>query len=338
MQYIGVDYHREYSYMTAMDERGTILVEGRVANDPESVGHFMDRLPEGEKSAVLEAGRNWMVMHDWLEEEADEVHLAHPLKVKWIAESKIKTDKIDARALAHLLRCDLLPEAYVPSKEARAVKNFLRQRMFWIRLRTMVKNRISGVLDRHPEKRQNWKGSDLFGRSGQEWMKALDLPEMDRRLLDEEIELLKALEGRIEATEENMDGISGEDERVKHLRTIPGIGGFFATLLAYEIDDVKRFGNEKKLAAYAGLVPSTYSSGGRTLHGHITKQGNKYLRWAMVEAVWPAIRKDAGLKKFYEDHKERKGANNAKVATAKRLLTIVYRVLKDKRDYEVRAA
>lgn len=338
MQYIGVDYHREYSYMAAMNEKGMILQEGRVANSSESVREFMNDLPVGDKSAVLEAGRNWTVMHDWLEEEVEEVHLAHPLKVKWIAESKIKTDKIDAKALAHLLRCDLLPEAYVPTKEARVVRNFLRQRMFWVRLRTMVKNRISGLLDRYPEKRASWKGSELFGVSGQEWLKKLDLPEPERNLLDGELELLSALKERIDVTEEKVAELSGEDIRVKHLMTIPGIGKFFAVLLAYEIDDVARFSNEKKLAAYAGLVPSTYSSGGRTLHGHITKQGNKYLRWALVEAVWPGIRKDYSLRMFYERHKERKGANCAKVATAKRLLTIVYRVLKENRDYELRAA
>lgn len=336
MQYIGVDYHREYSYMAAMNENGMILQEGRVANRQEAVNQFIRELPVGEKSAVLEAGRNWTVMHDWLEEEVEAVHLAHPLKVKWIAESKIKTDKIDARVLAHLLRCDLLPEAYVPTKEARVVRNFLRQRMFWVRLRTMVKNRICGILDRYPEMRASWKGSDLFGVSGQEWLKGLELPKAERDLLDGELELLSALNKRIDATEKEVSEISKEDERVKHLMTIPGIGKFFAVLLAYEIDAVERFANEKKLAAYAGLVPSTYSSGGRTLHGHITKQGNKYLRWALVEAVWPAVRKDASLRIFYERHKERKGSNCAKVATAKRLLTIVYRILKEKRDYELR--
>ena len=107
-------------------------------------------------------------------------------------------------------------------------------------------------------------------------------------------------------------------------------------MISKEIDRVERFRNEKKLAAYAGLVPSTYSSGERTVHGRITKQGNKYLRWAVIEAVWPAIKVDEGLRSYYERIKRHKDANTAKVATAKRLLTIVYKIMRDRRFYQIR--
>jgi transposase len=117
---------------------------------------------------------------------------------------------------------------------------------------------------------------------------------------------------------------------------IPGIGRAFALLCVSEIDEIERFGTPKKLHAYAGLVPSRYASGGRTYHGRIIKGGNKYLRWAMVEAVWPAIQTDAGLGAYYQRLVQKKGPNRAKVATARRLLTIVYRVLKERRAYEER--
>jgi len=117
---------------------------------------------------------------------------------------------------------------------------------------------------------------------------------------------------------------------------MPGFGVFLSTLVASEIDGAERFPDPKKLAAYAGLVPSTYSSGPNTRHGSITKQGNKFLRWAFVEAIWPAIRKDAGLRHYYQRIKLRKGSNPAKVATARYLLTIAYHVLRDKRTYEPR--
>jgi len=130
--YIGVDYHRKCSYMTVMDEKGKIFHEGQVDNRPEAVREFLNRAGvNGHSAAVLEATRNWTVMYDSLEELVGEVHLAHPLKVKAIAEAKIKTDKIDAKVLAHLLRCDLLPEAYVPAPAARRARNILRQRMFF---------------------------------------------------------------------------------------------------------------------------------------------------------------------------------------------------------------
>jgi transposase len=108
------------------------------------------------------------------------------------------------------------------------------------------------------------------------------------------------------------------------LKTIPGIGITFATLIVSEVDDITRFPNPKKFAAYVGLVPSTYSSGSRTFHGRITKQGNKWLRWAFVEAVWPAVKRDQEFRSYYQKIKARKGANPAKVATARRLLTVTY--------------
>jgi transposase len=100
-----------------------------------------------------------------------------------------------------------------------------------------------------------------------------------------------------------------------------------------EVDDIRRFAHEKKFFSYMGLVPSTYSSGGKTFHGRLTKQGNRYLRWALVEAVWPAIRSDEGLRAYYHRLQSRKGPNPAKVATARRLATIVYRVLSQHRTY-----
>lgn len=138
--------------MVAMDEKGTVVKEGVVNNCKQAVASFLTQAQcDGNSAAVLEASRNWPVMYGWLEELVNEVHLAHPLKVKAIAEAKIETDKIDARVLAHLLRSDLLPEAYVASPEARQVRNVLHQRMFFVRLRTMVKNRVSGLVDRYPE-------------------------------------------------------------------------------------------------------------------------------------------------------------------------------------------
>ena len=104
-------------------------------------------------------------------------------------------------------------------------------------------------------------------------------------------------------------------------------------MVATEIGDVGRFERAEKLHSYAGVIPSTYTSGDRSYHGKMIKQGNKWLRWAAVEAVWPAIRSDFDLKLFYQRQIRRKSANSAKMATAKRLLTIIYRVLKDRREY-----
>ena len=331
--FVGVDYHKAFSYGTIMTQTGKILKQGRFANHPESVGDFLGEYDGSDCSAVLEAGRNWCVMHDWLEELSGDVTLAHPLKVRAIAEAKIKTDKIDATTLAHLLRCDLVPAAHVSSPAARIIKRLLRHRMFMVRVQTMTKNRIHTLLDRYPLIRAQRRATELFTKMGISWMRRISVDKHDRFILDSELTLLEHLRDQIHQADQWLREIGRKDPRVKNLQTIPGIGRAFALLIVSEIDNIDRFSKPKKLHAYAGLVPSTYSSGGRTFNGRIIKGGNKYLRWAMVEAIWPAIQKDVELNEFYYRLSGRKGANPAKVATAKRLLTIVYRVLKDNREY-----
>ena len=333
MHYIGVDYHKKYSYVVVKDREGKVERRSKVDNTKEEFRQLLKPYQAGK--AVLEATRNWGLVYEWLEEILDDVALAHPLKVRAIAEARIKTDKISADILCDLLRSNLLPEAYVPNKETREAKNVLRQRMFFVRVQTMVKNRIYTILDRHPETvTQAPDVSDLFGASGMKWLRQAVLPGQDNRLLTSELELLEILKRKIFESNGMVKELARGDKRVKLLRSIPGLGPFFSVLVAKEIDDISRFSDEKKLCAYAGLVPSTYASGGRVFHGRITKTGNKWLRWAFIEAVAPATRSDADLYAYYERLKMKKGANAAKVATARRLLTIVYRILSQERLYQ----
>lgn len=336
--HIGVDYHKAYTHLVVQDRDGTTLRTGRVRNDPSALAGFLSPYLEN-SHAVMEATRNWTVMYDWLDELCDEVVLAHPAKVKAIAEAKIKTDKIDATILAHLLRADLVPVAYVPGDAARTLRQALRERMFYVRLRTMVKNRVVTIFDRYPEQTRPLREvTDLFGKLGRAHLVTLSFSEIDRIQIDRSLAFIDDINGHIKAAEATIRKFSRSNADVKRLKTIPGLGEFFARLIAAEIDDISRFRSAKKLAAYAGLVPSTYSSGGKTFHGRIIKAGNKWLRWAFVEAVSPAIAADPALKFDYERLKATKGANRAKVAVARKLLTIAYQVLRDKRDYERRDA
>jgi transposase len=149
MNYVGIDYHKKYSHVTAVDEEGRVIRSRRLENNPEVFQEFFKRL-EGPSETVLEASRTWGVMYDLLEdlEEVESVELAHPLKVRAIAEAKIKTDKIDSHILAQLLRVDLIPAAYIPGKETRLFKEMICQRIFLVRMRTRLKNRIHVLLDR----------------------------------------------------------------------------------------------------------------------------------------------------------------------------------------------
>jgi transposase len=334
--HIGVDYHKSYSYLVVQDSAGKTLRSGRVKNDRQSLGSFLEHYRDN-SHAVVEATRNWMVMYDWLDDICDDVVLAHPLKVKAIADAKIKTDKIDATVLAHLLRADLVPEAWAPGEKARELRIALRERMFYVRLRTMVKNRIVTVFDRYPEQTAQLKKlGDLFGEAGRQQLDALHVSDIDRIQIDRGLEFIGDIDSRIRQWEATIRAMTKTNGNVTLLKTIPGIGEFFARLIDAEIDDISRF-RSKKLTAYAGLVPSTYSSGGKTYQGKIIKQGNKWLRWAFVEAVAPAVATDPQLRAQYE-HLKLKGVNKARVAVARRLLTIAFQILRDQRCYEWRGA
>jgi transposase len=148
--------------------------------------------------------------------------------------------------LAHLLRADLIPAAYAPCKEVRAVKRVLRQRMFFMRMQTMLKNRIHALLNQHALALPNV--SDLFGRAGLRCLQSLELPDPEGRILHEDIVLLEVLQQRVAATDRLIAELAAGDEGVRWLVSLPGIGHFFSVLIRYEVDDMIRFPNAKKFA------------------------------------------------------------------------------------------
>jgi transposase len=284
--------------------------------------------------AVLEASYSWGPMYDWLDELVDDVVLAHPRKVRAIAEARIKTDKIDSETLAHLLRADLIPEAYAPSKDVRAIKRVLRQRLFFVRVQTMVKNRIRALLSQHAVALPDV--SDLYGKAGLRWIHALQLPEPDGCLLQGDLTLLQVLKERIAVTETTIKDLAAGDEVVDWLASLPGIGAFLAVLIRYEVAEITRFPAAKKLAGYTGLIPSTYGTGSRLVHGRLVNQDNKWLRWAFIEAVTPAITHEPALRRFYDKMKARRGSTDARTATARKLAELAWTVWTQQRRYEHR--
>lgn len=337
MNHLGIDYHKKFSHVSVMNELGEKILERRIPNKRAALEQLFSEL-EGDSVAVVEATRNWIRIHDLLEEFC-EVKLAHPLKVKAIAWAKVKTDAIDARTLADLLRADLIPESHVPRPEVREMREVLRQRAFFVRLRTALKNRVHVLVDRHPEYDEIAASfSDLFGKGGVNWLKSIELPEGERRRLDEDLCLFEFIDKLVKADDRWIEDLSKENREIALLRTIPGFGPLIAALMWAEIDGVERFPDPKKLHAYAGLVPSTYQSSDRTRYGKLTKCGNKWIRWAAIEAYKGAVNSDVELREFYYSHKERGGSNRAKVVLARRLLTIAFRVLKEKRSFRARGA
>lgn len=333
--YAGVDAHRTAAHVTIIDGSGRILTRKRVASSSDDLRRVFAGYEEPIK-AVVEATYNWGPVYDWLDEIADDVILAHPAKVRAIAEARIKNDKIDSEILAQLLRADLIPQAYAPSKEVRAVKRVLRQRVFFVRVQTMVKNRIHALLTQHAIVLPDV--TDLYGKAGLTWLQQLALPQPDGQLLRDDLSLLATLRERIIATDALIGQLTKGDEIIGWLLSLPGVGPFFATLLRYEVDDMTRFRSARKFARYTGLIPSTYASNTRVYHGPLTKQGNKWLRWAFVEAVGPAIRTSSALRRYYDGIKTRRGAHDAQVCTARKLAELAWTVWTERRCYEDRSA
>jgi transposase len=339
MNYVGIDIHKRYSVLAAQDESGRKLKEARIeANSAEQYAQFFQDL-EGPSKAVLEACWNWGLTHDLLEEigEVEEVVLAHPLKTRLIADAQIKTDRLDAFALGTLLRGNLVARAHIPRRETRARKNLLRQRLYWARLRTMLRNRIHALLDRQ----RNLElpvCSDIFGVRGLGFLRRLELAEPDHTLLREALALHDLIAQQMKAQEKRIAAEFKEEATHRHLLSVPGIGPTLAAVVACEIDQIERFVSADKLCGYAGVVPTTYSSGGKVHHGRLLPSCNKWLRWALVEASWVAISCSPYFGALYRQQRARgKKANTAITIVARRMCRILFQLLSEKRSFEKRA-
>jgi transposase len=334
MYFIGVDHHKQASVMTVVDEDGRELKTGKMPNLRAKVEGFLSGYRPF--TAVVEAGRSSYVMADLLRELGGEVKMANPVEVKAIAHARIKTDKRDSRTLAHLLRAGLIPEIYQREVWNRRAQRVMRMRAFWVRKETEVKNKIHVLLVQQREEVRlavEKQERGLFSTKGIEYLAKLPLEGRDKEVLDDLLEGYREIQAHIKKSDGLVRALYKELEEARRIDTIPGFAATLSVVAAVEIADVRRFPRVEELHAYAGVIPSTYSSGERTYHGRITKQGNAWLRWAVVEAVYPAIKKDLELRVLYSRLAKRKGPNVAKVAVARRLLTIIYRVLTEKREY-----
>lgn len=328
-----MDLHKSTSTFCVKTKEGEIVRKAKILTDRSQVTLFIRSL-EGELSVVLEPVSQWYVYADLLQNLGCDVHLAHPMKVKAIASARIKTDEIDASVLCDLLRGNLLPEAYFSSKEVRSWKEVVRYRASVLNLRRQIKNKIHAVLHKqaleHPY-------TNLFGVAGTRWLKSLTLPEPFQTNLVELLATVEFLDGKVKAAEERVKELVKHHPQAELLTTIPGISYVSALSIISEIGDIRRFPSAKKLCGYAGLVPSTYSSGGKTAHGKITKTGSKWLRYVMIEVAQhqQLCKKTPGLGSYYLKMKKRKGTNPATVATARKLLAVIWRMLTDNRPFSV---
>jgi transposase len=334
MKYVGIDVGKQKCAVAVMDSEGRISDEFSFLNNNEGIGNLISRLSMDDEVVMESTGSVWVNLYDRLEQVHMKVVLANPMKTKAIVSARIKSDTIDARILAHLLRADLIPSSYVPPYEIREMRYLLRHRASIVKIRTMVKNKIHSMLDRNGIAVVGF--SDLFGKRGMEWLKSVKLSALDRLMLDNHMEHLESLRRQVEAVDREITLRASKDEYVKLLLSMTSVDVYSALLIRSEIGDISRFSSYKKLISWAGLAPSLHQSGSVEYHGRITKQGSRMLRWIMVESARTAVNSDSRLGEFYERVKQKRGGQKAIVAVACKMLKIIWTMLTRNEPYESR--
>jgi transposase len=313
--------------MTALDARGKLLQAGPVTNERPALRKYFRQFPRGQTvQAAVEACGFWPAFREVVEPEVKRLVLVHPQRVKAIASAKLKNDRVDSETLAHLLRCDLLPESWKADRETQARRQQVRLRTTLVRQRTRLKNQVHAVLHQQGERSPV---TDLFGKRGRLWLAAVKLPEQARESVEACLRMLDHYTEEIEKQTLQLSEKAKQDERVEWLLTIPGIGEVSAMMVLAEIGDLGRFANKEALCSYAGLVPRVRESAGKAARGGITRQGSSYLRWMMVEAAQVATRCSPAAKRYYERLLRKKHKHVARVALARKLLIAVYALLHD---------
>src|SRR6202158_249437 len=335
-QFIGCDAHKKFSVFVAVNEKGHVGEALRVVHDRQVYREFLARLPPHSAIAVEANGSySWLV--DEMERSGHYPKLCNPLEAKRRMGLTNKTDKLDAKGLAILLRNGTLPEVWIPPSELRDQRELLRLRIFLVRLRTRVKNRIHGTLARH---NVQVPGAELFGVAARLQLGARlpELPVHSREAVEQELATLDFLETQIESAEERLEAIMKVSVEADLLKTLPCVGTILSMVLMLEIGRVDRFPTAPHLASYAGLVPRVHSSGGHTRMGQVCGNVNRNLKWALVETGNVVVlnqRRLAGthVVRLYQRIKRSKNHQKAVVAVARHLAEAAWWVLTKQEVY-----
>lgn len=338
--HLGIDLHKRSSVWVLINKEKKAVFRRSVVVNPDAFDATIRALPVSpmDLPVVIEPVCGWLWVAKQLEDAGMEVHIANPRKVRLIADSRMKCDRIDATTLAELLAVGYLPESYRAPQGIQEIRALIRERLYLVELQTGVKNRIQGVLTRrglhtlpyHPTSARGIKaialGSDEEMQRSSQFLRDVAL-------------FIKPLDQKIEA-------FAKENATARLLMTMPGIGAITATTIVAEVGDFARFRSPKVLASFAGIVPSQRSSGEKARFGHITKVGSKYLRHVLVEAAY-RIRASAGDKEagnakkntqllieFLDKRKKEHAASSARVALAHRMLTIMWHMVKNNTPYQ----
>jgi len=303
-----------------MDEAGAIVEEVRVENA--NLDDLAQRYAGAQ--AALEATSNYYHIHDTLSEHLD-VTVAHPKKLNQIANSDKKTDRVDAKELARMVRLNSVPESYVPTDEIREARALVRGRQTLVEDRTKYANKVHGLLSDHGIT-EDVKPLSVEGR---EFLRELSLPTPWNSLLESYLEVIETLTGEIHNLDETIEERAGSLKETQLLMTIPGVSYYTALTIYAELGEIGRFDGDKEIVSYVGLNPVIRESGDSRIEGSISKRGSGRVRWLLVQAAHTAVHtcNDEYLARFYERLASRKNSQKAIVATARKMLVSIYHML-----------
>ncbi len=332
---IGVDFHKRTSSYCVLDKTGKKIKQSKFENRPELICKFLNELP-GPKQLAMEATRNWPLFYETAKDHVDRFLLGHPKKMKAITASETKHDRKDAEMISCLTFTGFLPQAHIASTNTRELRSLLRLRYFLIRQRTAIRNQTQILLDRNlwPVQRPT-AFKDIFCLRGLAWMKEIPLPARERFILNQLLESYAQLTEKIMSLGNFVEQQACDLAGIPFLRTVCGFkkSKIHLYIVLTEIDDIHRFRKARHLAHYAGLIPSEHSSGDHLRHGGLVKASNPFLRLALIESTFGAIRSDAALRQYYQTVKQRCGSGAAIIACARKLAYAVYHVLKHQKPF-----
>jgi transposase len=329
-RYVGLDVHKHFIEACFIDEQGKQLHRCRVAVTRESIQTFVAKHLQPSDHLVMETTTNTWEVADLILPQVAKVAIANPLKVKAIAESRIKTDKVDAGVLAQLLRCDFLPEVWIPDKTTRLLRQMCGHRAGLAADQTRIKNRIQSLL---AQRLIPVSVPVLFNGCGRNWLSNLKLNPQDRVQVDGYLRVLDQLELEESGLQKALAELSYDNDQIRLLMTLPGVGTAGAQALYAALGDWKRFKDGAHAASYLGLSPSTRQSANHCYHGPITKAGNSLARWLLTQAARQVAQHPGPLGVFFRRIHKRKNFNIAVVATARKLVTIGFLMLKNAEPY-----
>jgi transposase len=339
MNFIGVDLHKNSITVCVMNEK--LSVVGRKTlpcTDSDDIFEFFEQ--HAPFKAVVEATASYLWFVDLLEPLAEKIVLANPKKLRVIAESTKKTDRLDARVLAEFLARDMIPESYMPTSRERQHRGLVRHRQYLRGRTTSVKTKIRRIFSDYNADRK-----DLFSaQCGKTYIKKVPLSDVDRFVVRQLWSEYEEHEARLLAVAKKIKLFTAkaprrEAEARQIIKTAPGVGFVTAEVILSELGDVSRFRNAKAVCAYAGLVPVVRQSGGKKSHDlQITKEGSGLLRWALVESAWRLVNSSPKWRGLFSRLKKRSGNKRAIVAIARKLLCVLYAMLRTSTPYREIAA